>query len=343
MQHSAQIMSLFLPGHEMQEAQNKLQAFRLFAYVDEELRFSANPLPSLDAIVRRAFDLNSHQRIFAIEGAGHFYTNALPGRPSGLLQDPNLPDCAMVSLHAGVGTSFAAAILSKLGDDPSRPMLRDGLARFFDLCQANARTGWYENAIEPLGLSVRTLYPHLLSRVGNAIGEIDDDARRLYWHGVGRSLYFVPMNFMTYGGAHARALHTAIEEAPTVEDRRNAVAGLVWAVTLVNIPHPIVLKHMLRAADAIRMPAAVRNGIVSALMVWRHMVPEGTEFLPRYLESADENSADADRWNEFVATPAREAFAEIFPALEKQDRVASVFQFHESFVKQDAPGKALRV
>ncbi|HEY3824787.1 MAG TPA: hypothetical protein VGL82_09520 [Bryobacteraceae bacterium] len=340
MEKSAQLMSLFLPGHEMEEARNKLEAFRLFAYVDQELGFPAGRLPPLEALVRRAFVLSHHQRIFAIEGAGHYYTGAAPRPLTGLLQDPALPDCAMVSLHAGMGTSFASTILSKLTGDPSKTMLRDAVSRFLDLCRTNARAGWYENAIEPLGLSVRTLYPHLLTRVGNAVREIDAGAQRLYWHGAGRSLYFVPMNFVTFGGAHERALRTAIEEAPTVDDRRNAVAGLVWAITLVNLAHPAVLQSLLRTAEAIRMPAAVRNGIVSALIVWKHMVPEDTEVLPRYLEFAPGTSADAARWNDFVAAPARQAFAEVFPALAKRDRVASVFQFHESFLSGEAASKA---
>jgi hypothetical protein len=332
MQRSAQVMSFLLPGHEMQEAQNKLEAFRLFAYVDQELRIPTERLLPLDALVRRAFDLGHHERIFAIEGVGHYYAGLAASPVTGLLQDRQLPDCAMVSLHAGMGTSFAGTMLSRLGADPSKAALRDGLLRFFELCRDNARPGWYENAIEPLGLSVRTLHPHLLARAGAAAGEIDIEAQRLYWHGVGRSLYFVPMNFMTFGGSHERALRTAIDEAPTVEDRRNAVAGLVWAVTLVNLCHPVVLKSLLRACNSIRMPGAVKNGIVSALIVWKHMVPEDTEFLPLYLQHASGSSTDAGLWNDYVVDPAREAFAAAFPALAKDDRIASVFQFQESFV-----------
>jgi len=337
MQRSAQLMGMFLPGHEMQEAQNKLEAFRLFAYVDQELDFSDCELPPLDVPVRRAFELSHHQRVFGIEGVGHHYARSAAGRITGLLQDPVLPDCAMVSLHAGMGTSFATTILAKLGGDPSRAMLRESLTRFFDLCRANARAGWYESAIEPLGLAVRTLHPHLLARVGNAVGEFDAGAQRLYWHGAGRSLYFVPIHLMTYGGSHERALRAAIDEAPIVEDRRNTVAGLVWAVTLVNIPQPAVLKSFLRAAESIRMPVAVRNGITSALIVWKHMVPEDAELLSQYTELASGNSVEAARWNDYVAWPARAALAETFPMLAKQNRIASVFQCHESLVRAPEP------
>jgi hypothetical protein len=333
MQRSAQFMSFFLPGHEMQEAQNKLESFRLFAYVDQELRFPQNRLDSLEVLVRRAFALSHFRRIWALEGVSHYYTGAVSakGPVSGLLQNPDLPDCAMVSMHAGMGTSFAGTILSKLGHSPSKAALRDAMERFLELCRANARPGWYENAIEPMGLAVRSLHPHLLSPASDAIGAIDTDAQHLFWHGVGRSLYFVPMNFITFGGSHERALRTAIGEAPTHDNRQNAVAGMVWAVTLVNLCHPAVLKNLLRAGDQIRMPGAVKNGIVSALMIWKHMVPEDRELLLPYSRSAPGSSAEARLWNDFVVAPSVHAFGTVYPALAEQGRVAAVFQYQEKY------------
>ena len=332
MQRSAQLMSLFLPGHEMQEAQNKLEAFRLFAYVDQELHFHGNRLESLDALVRRALALSNYRRIWALEGVAHYYANAVgeKGKVTALLLDPDLPDCAMVSMHAGMGTSFAGIALSGLGAKPSKTSLRDAMERFLDLCRANSRPGWFENAIEPMGLAVRSLHPHLLGPMSDAIGEVDINAQRLFWHGVGRSLYFVPMNFITVGGAHERALRSAIAEAPTVEDRNNAVAGLVWAVTLVNIRQTAILKNLLRSSEGIRMPDAVKNGIVSALMIWKHMVPEDVEFLPPYSRPAPGAAREARLWNDYVVAASAHAFAAIFPSLLQQGRVASVFRYRET-------------
>ena len=268
-------MSAFLPGHEMQEAQNKLEAFRLFAYVDQELRFPANP-PSLLSMVCRAQALAPWQRNFALEGVANYHTRGAGAERSltGLLADPDLPETAMVPMHAGIGTALAEGALSRLGDRPSQANLRGALEGFFEHCHAASRPGWHESSIEAMGLTVRTMHPHFLDQVSEAIGEIDETAQRLFWHGVGRSLYFVPMNFLTFGGSHERVLRAAVDEAPTLEDRHNTVAGLVWAITLVNIRRPGVLREPAseHAAD-IRMPAAVSNGIVSALMVWKHMAP----------------------------------------------------------------------
>jgi hypothetical protein len=211
-----------------------------------------------------------------------------------------------------------------LGESPSHANLRRALDGFFELCHANSCPGWHENSIEAMGLAVRTLHPNLLTRVSAAIGEIDCSAQRLFWHGVGRALYFVPMNFVTFGGSHERALHAAIDEAPTLEDRCNTVAGLVWAVTLVNIRHPAVLANLLRLSRAIRMPAAVTNGVVSVLMVWKDMVPETGEVLRPYFRSTPPTPPYSGFWNDLVAVPAAHAFAETGPA------IASLFQYRET-------------
>ena len=326
-------MSFFLPGHEMQETQNKIQAFRLFAYVDQELHLPEKRVEPLDVLTRHALALSNFRKIWALEGVAHLYANTeiAKGPVSGMLLDPNIPESAMVPMHAGMGTAFGGVVLAKLGDDPSKSSVRDALKRFFELCQANSRPGWMENAVEPMGLAVRSLHPHLLSRVSDAMGEIDIHAQRLFWHGVGRSLYFVPMNFVTIAAAHERALKAAIAEAPTLEDRRNAVAGLVWAVTLVNLCHPAVLKNLLRACEGIRMRSASINGIVSALMVWKHMVPADRELLGPYLRQGSGSSHDVQLWNDYVAGPSLHAFDEIYHTLLAEGRVASVFQYHEPF------------
>lgn len=335
-QQSAHLMGVFLPGHEMQEAQNKLEAFRLFAYVDENLRFPAGrtTLPSLAA---RARALAPWQRSFALEGVAHYYTSTAGEEmpPGGLLADPELPETAMVPMHAGMGTAFANNVLSRLGTNPSDASLRTALHSFAELCRANSRPGWYDNAFEAMGLAVRTMHPHLLLQAGRAAGEIDAAAQDLFWHGVGRSLYFVPMNFVSVGYAHSRALRSAIDEAPTPEARRNTVAGLAWAVTLVNVRHPAVLQNFVRACSGKQVGEAVSNGVVSALMVWKHMAPGKGNVLAPYVQAASPETPGGNLWNDLVVAPAGYAFDEIFPALAgaagpDQPTIASLFRYHDA-------------
>src|ERR1017187_6003055 len=103
MQHSAGLMSFFLPGHEMQETQNKIQAFRLFAYVDQELHLPEKRVEPLDVLTRHALALINFRKIWALEGVAHLYANTeiAKGPVGGMLLDPNIPESAMVPMHAG--------------------------------------------------------------------------------------------------------------------------------------------------------------------------------------------------------------------------------------------------
>lgn len=334
MQYSARVAGAFLPGYEMREAQNKLEAFRLFAYVDRELGFPGSR-PELKFMIRRAQALRPWPMIFALEGVAHYHASgASSDNPlTGMLTGPDLPESAMVPMHSGMGTAVAGFVLARLGQNPSSADLRGGIDKFFHVCRENSRAGWYVNAIEAMGLAVRTLNPQLLSRVGAAIGEIDPQAQRLYWHGAGRSLYFVPTNFMTIVHSHERALRAAVDEAPTFEARCNAVAGLAWAITLVNVQHPEVVENLVRVSPLIRMPSAVTNGIVSALMAWKHMVPETKDLTP-YLRPGSPSARASGLWNELVAAPAVEAFAKQFPDLtapysEGRSTIANLFEYRD--------------
>jgi len=340
-QRSAKALGGYLPGHEVAEVSNKLEAFRLFAYVEQELGFPPT-LPSLPDLVRLAEPLPPLQRSFALEGIAHYYANnvAPENFEGGLLADPALPETAMVPMHAGMGISFATAALADLGLSPSSAELHDVLGGFIQRCHEHSRPGWHNSAIEAMGLTVRTLHPHLRMPVSEALSEIDPSAQLLFWHGVGRSLYFIPKNFLTFGGSHERALESAIDEAPTPECCSNAVAGLVWAVTLVNIKCPGIVENLLQKCGPFQMPLAFTNGVVSALMVWKHMVPDGEGVLAPYLQGISLGGIHFGRWNDLIAEPAREAFVETFPVLTAPlvpgqppagtPTIADLFQYHET-------------
>ena len=69
------------------------------------------------------------------------------------------------------------------------------------------------------------------------------------------------------------------------------------------------------------MDDAVTNGVVSALLVWRHMIPSDSACLPAYVQLASEGGSDAALWNQYVARPVAEAISNGDPD------VASLFSF----------------
>ena len=270
----------------------------------------------LDEVVRRALTLDAFRAIWILEGVGHIRGSAHPMVARGLLTDgPGavLSDRAMISLHAGMGTAFAEKRFAMLGSDPSPAAIRQTVQSFAEACRSNCRPGWEDACIEPIGLVVRCLYPSLLSKVSEEMAALSPALGRLFWHGVGRSLYFVPTNFMPVSGAHNRMFGGALLEASDPEDRRNIVAGLVWAVTLVNLRAPAIIRQVLPICMNLDRRDEFNNGLISALLAWRHMAPADVRYL-----------SDYKNWSE---TPAREALDNLYPGLERNNRIPALYTY----------------
>ena len=68
---------------------------------------------------------------------------------------------------------------------------------------------------------------------------------------------------------------TAADEEPPHEiGRRNAVAGLAWATTLVNMRQPEIMLHLLRQrGEQLARTDAFSNGVASACIVGWDITP----------------------------------------------------------------------
>ncbi len=241
---SAGLMGSVLPAGfagDWKELNNKIDAFRLFQFADRESKLSDQG--------------DVFRSIWVLEGTGHIAGLESSLTVTGLLSDAKasrLPDAAMIPLHAGMGTAFAEKLFRELPSNPSAAEIEKTVRRFIDACRTNCRPGWDDACIEPFGLVVRCLYPHLVEPVSAAADALDSRWRALFWHGVGRGLYFTPANFLPASGAHQRMLKNAAAESNIPADRRNVLAGLIWAVTLVNLRYPSAIQsggHGLPAAE----------------------------------------------------------------------------------------------
>jgi hypothetical protein len=336
MQQSARLMGIFMPGRglfgDWPELDNKIEAFRLFQSADRELRLPVDRTP-LDEVVERTLAADTFRAIWMLEGVGYIKGTASSRNVKGLLiQGPGsrLPDRAMIPLHAGMGTAFGEKLFGELGSYPSESQIRDTVHRFLELCRTNCRPGWEDACIESAGLVVRLLYPSLIASVSAEMERIDPVLRPLFWHGVGRSLYFQPMNFLPIAGAHRRMLNSAAHETSQAEDRRNVLAGLIWAVTLVNLPQPPVVRSLASVCSELRMRDEFINGLISALLVWRHMAPGDLRYLNSYTLPVAGHDVQSVLWNQWIDTPAREALANFFPGLERRNNIPSLYSFRTS-------------
>lgn len=336
MQQSARLMGMFMPDRglffDWPELDNKIEAFRLFQSVDRELHLAVARVP-LDEAVQRALAGDPFRSIWMLEGVGYMKATASSLNVKGLLTDSvgsRLPDRAMIPLHAGMGTAFAEKLFGGLPSSPSRSQVLDAGFRFIDLCRTNCRPGWEAACIESGGLVLRLLHPSLVGPVSKEMKALSPELLPLLWHGVGRSLYFQPTNFLPMAGAHRRMLNSAAQEASSPEDRRNVLAGLIWAVALVNLPHPKVIESLASVCSELRMRDEFVNGLISALLVWRHMAPNDVRHINKYTGSTAANNGQAGLWKQWIETPARDALANFFPGLERRNNIPSLYAFRTS-------------
>lgn len=298
------------------ELGNKLEAFESFqyayAFVDLEEVDS-----SLSARVVKAQELESFRGIWVMEGLGYGHAeSAWSGQepPQGLLTDPALdvlPAKSWIPLHTGMGLIFARRTFAASDPDELVDDSRQALERFIALCDSNCRPGYTGATCEALGLVVRNLHPHAVASVSRGLAELAPTYRSIFWHGMGRGLYFNLSQFLPGVSAMWRGVEKTRREPPDEEARLNALAGLAWALALVNIRHPKVLEGFLREhgeqlTDSEK--SAFANGASSALTLWYDTVGEDSYFTSFRQHQVNPTVAGLDEmWESLVCKPCDRA------------------------------------
>lgn len=327
LEQSAAILGMFSEqGRAGRELANRVQAFRDFQFVESRLGLpEAMPLaPRLE----KAATLDPYRRLWAIEGLGFAHAERAwrGGRaPRSLLRPGTFPARALIPLHTGMGLSLASRTLAAIDTRDGEGRLRDALEQLGALHQANSIPGCEPMVFEALGLVVRTLHPHLLGRVDRLLITIDPEFAALYWHGVGRALYFVPSHALPGLGARGRALVKARREAAHPTGRQNALAGFAWAVTLVNFRHPEVLESLLRdhAARIFDRPAFA-HGVSSAILLWYGV--NGREPHLEGLLGHRPGRPTAALWQRLVTDPGETALRS-YSTLEQGRALGTLFRY----------------
>lgn len=302
------------------ELRNKLEAFSLFR------RGAAATGGSLASRVAAAAMLGPYASVWHVEGLGFGHAEAewRSGAPlRGLLaprRTGDLPSASWIALHAGLGLALASRVLQTLEPRASGARLRGALARFTGLCRDNALPGYGEVAFEALGLAARTLRPSLVAAIDRELPGFEPGLAAWFWHGVGRGAYFSPLNAPPVMSMPWRVLSEARERAAHATGRANAVAGVLWALTLVNLRQPEVLEAFLRHhggwLDVAGVDRAMAGGVASALVAWRELAPDDPApdaFLRHRPGESDPGIAQL--WQGLVAGPAAAALRRHGPGL----------------------------
>jgi hypothetical protein len=314
----AEAFRFYLPGREgsvaRRELCNKVEVYLLVTGAYELTGVPAAPPFSLNALVDRAFSLGPFAALWALEGLGLEYAAGawIDGPSRGLLADERsaaLQVRSLAMLHAGMGMAFAQRTLEPLHSDASAAEICRAAREVTSLCRENSRPGYLGAALESIGLATRTLHPRIVHRFDEALWEIDREAVSYFWHGVGRAIYFLPVNFLPCGSSLRRAFEMAEEEAPHEPARVNIIAGLAWAFTLVNQRHPEVMENLLRnCGPHLASDAAFSDGVAASTLL-RHVTTPDAPFVVSFCQHrpAPPDTALTALWEDLVRLPCREA------------------------------------
>jgi hypothetical protein len=288
----------------------------------------------LTELVARAYALDPFPALWAVEGAGHYYADSLRASdpdPHDLLTDARaaaVPDAALTMLHAGIGLSFAQHLLDGVTPQSPAEQVRDVVRRFLALCRQNSRPGYVGAALESLGLVARDFHPQaLVPVIDRELAALDEEALAYFWHGVGRAIYFSPTYFLPVGRSPWRAVEMARGEAPHELGRLNAIAGLAWAVTMVNLLKPQVLEAVVRQhADEFARGGAFTFGVASSVAMRTDTTP-GQDFIAAFGQYEPSDPGVAEAWDSLVRRPCAAALERVYPALKERGRLGELFRY----------------
>jgi hypothetical protein len=321
-----------------------MSAFRLFAEADHGAGMRSGGRYSLADLVPAVEALGPYGGLWTTEGVGYYRAaDALEADPDarGILGPEavrGVPSRWLIPLHTGMGLVLAGQLLGtgpagvqEAWQDPLRTV-----QRYLRRCRENVLEGYAGTCVESLGLMAPTLRPDLISVIDRGLSAVGGDLSARFWHGYGRGLYFSPSNVLPCTSLLWPATRRATREPPHDLGRGNALAGLAWAVTLVNIRDPGVIEMFLgRLGRAVSDLDAIADGIRSAAAVWVDWDP-GSDYLQSYCayEPAAASGAVADRWARVARGPCGEEFARAYSWLKSHNRLDDLFRYPSA----DTPG-----
>ena len=315
-----------------QELRNKYEVYNLVKHVRELLQVPSGTDFPLGELVARAYGQGAYRDLWAIEGLGHDYAVAFwrpPERVQGLMTNARareLPECSFTMMHAGMGLAFAEQLLRSITPYSAPSGVRRVVEEFLRLCRENSSEGYEGAAYESLGLVARTWHAQTVGAVDRALQDVAPDVAGCFWHGAGRALYFLPIHFIP--GSPSPIL-AAEREAPHDLARLNMLAGLAWAMTVVNVRQPEIMAHRLVSRRSDWAPgSAFANGMVSSLIMADDITPNDVHVTDFCRYRPDPSDAErAQLWRDLVAQPCAEALDRFHPVLKEHRRLGEVFRF----------------
>ena len=319
-----------------EELKNNYEVFNLVKNVNSLLHIPAEGKDfDLGKLIEEAYALGQYPDLWAVEGLGHDYAMTFfplwgKGQPvQGILTEERakfLPDKSLTMMHAGLGLAFAQQLMDRITPYGAVSDIRSVLQQFVTLVKDNSRKGYEGAAYESLGLVTRFWHSQMVNLVDQHMCEVEPEAVSYFWHGVGRAHYFLPIYFVP--GLLSPWL--AIErEAPHELALLNMIAGLSWAMTIVNVRQPGIMENFLKyQGEQVARSPAFSNGVMSSLIMGIDITPRDV-YIANFLQYQPEPSDQrvVELWNKLVGRPANDAVRRVYPALKQHRRLGEVFRY----------------
>lgn len=315
---------------------NKYDVYQLVRSVEKKLKLPREGEFELGEYVEKAYALGPYAALWAVEGLGHDYADSVRER-GGELKDllrgkrlKGLPEKSLLMLHAGIGLSFAQRLFEPIKPKSSELEVRAAIDEFDRLCRENSAEGYPGAAMESLGLVTRTFHSELMPVVDRHLEEKDSALLGYFWHGAGRAIYFLLVNFLPYRDPLWRAVEMGRAEAPHETGRLNALAGTAWALTLVNMRQPQVMAAFLEdhGDDLLESRDAFINGVASSAIMRYDTSPDDPHLGTfRDYEPKNTNRRASDLWEKLVRSPVETALQDQYPVLRQKKRLDEVFRY----------------
>jgi hypothetical protein len=342
------------------ELRNKARAYWLVGLRRRRMPRGA----TLGDRVARVYEREPETAPFRLERVCYDFVNAAWRRgsePRALLAGgAALPEASLVLLHAGLGMALARRLLRPLGAGSPAAELDARMRRFMALVRDNSRPDLEPVAIEAAGTIVRMFLPRLRVGVAGWMRAAEPDREGFYWHGVGRAAYFLPASSLPRAGAMRHALKICRREPPDAATRLDALAGLAFAVTMINWHQPWLIERLFRLVaeepDAATGPGAAgepgamgepeaaatppgesaepgevdafASGVAACVIARRITVP-ATPPPPlfAYVPPDAAGSRRVELWDGRVRRPCQAALAQLYPQLAARGELGGLARF----------------
>ena len=287
---------------------------------------------------RRAAEQGSSDEVFAElwrrEGEGYLLGREVAAAREGCREGsregmaPGQARRDVLPRHTGFGLGLATHHFEGLRGRVSDARLRDAIDRFLADSHRLSQPGYEGAVVEGLGLMVQLSHPGLLLRVDEVLAARSARIQSLFWHGVGRGLYFDSREMAPAASGRWRAAERALSLPPDDQAQRNAIAGLAWATALVNFCEPEIIAGRLRDPLLWQAGDAAANGVASVSLLWLHAV--GEDLLLRAFRDhwAGPGGKPEELWRSRLLAAVELAIDRVYPLLVERQRIDELFLYH---------------